>query len=41
MEIFSAGPDKVFNTDDDLHTVERGNRPLTGAVWTEPEEEEE
>jgi len=41
MEIFSAGPDKVFDTGDDLHEVNRGDRPLTGAVWTEPDEEEE
>jgi hypothetical protein len=40
MEIFSAGPDRKFDTGDDLHNSGRGDRPLTGKVWVGEEEEE-
>lgn len=31
MEIFSAGPDREFNTGDDVQRSYRGDQPLTGA----------
>lgn len=37
MEIFSAGPDREFNTSDDIQFSDRGGQPLTGEDNPEPE----